>query len=99
MGKEMCPIDPDWYYTRAASIARRLYCGHYRHGSRRPHFGKAAGGLVRHILQELGENDIVAKRKDKKGRWITQNGQRELDIIAGQVYENTTGVGFFQALI
>lgn len=23
--KELAPIDPDWYYTRAASIARRLY--------------------------------------------------------------------------
>uniref|UniRef100_A0A914EPJ9 Ribosomal protein S19 n=1 Tax=Acrobeloides nanus TaxID=290746 RepID=A0A914EPJ9_9BILA len=23
--KELAPNDPDWYYTRAASIARRLY--------------------------------------------------------------------------
>lgn len=23
--KELAPIDPDWYYIRAASIARRLY--------------------------------------------------------------------------
>ncbi len=23
--KEMCPMDPDWYYTRAASIARKVY--------------------------------------------------------------------------
>lgn len=23
--KELAPIDPDWYFVRAASIARRLY--------------------------------------------------------------------------
>lgn len=23
--KELAPIDPDWYYVRTASIARRLY--------------------------------------------------------------------------
>lgn len=23
--KELAPLDPDWYYTRTASIARRLY--------------------------------------------------------------------------
>lgn len=23
--KELAPIDPDWYYTRTAAIARRLY--------------------------------------------------------------------------
>jgi len=111
--KEMCPIDPDWYYTRCASVARRVYLkggigvgcfrriygGHNRRGVRKPHFALSAGGLVRHILQELGEQDIVAKRKNKNGRWITQNGQRELDIIAGQVYENTPGIGFFEQLI
>jgi ribosomal protein S19E (S16A) len=24
-GKELAPINPDWYYVRTASIARRLY--------------------------------------------------------------------------
>jgi ribosomal protein S19E (S16A) len=25
INKELAPIDPDWYFVRAASIARRLY--------------------------------------------------------------------------
>jgi len=97
--KEMCPMDPDWYYVRAASLARKIYLrggtgvgaftkvyGGASHNSvRTPHFRKAAKGVIRHVLQQLAELDIVAKRKDQKGRWITRNGQRELDTIAGQV--------------
>ena len=29
--------------------------------------------------------DIVSTHNDKKGRWITKNGQHELDTIAAQV--------------
>merc|ERR1712137_730942 len=97
--KEMCPMDADWYYTRAASVARRIYLrggagvgaftkvygGSKRNSVRTPHFHTASKGCIRHILQRLQEIDIVAKRKDKKGRWVTRNGQRELDTIAGQV--------------
>ena len=25
VGKELAPVDPDWYFTRTASVARRLY--------------------------------------------------------------------------
>merc|ERR1719336_1124136 len=108
--KEMPPMDPDWYYTRCASVARRVYLhgglgvggfsrvfgGRNRRGSKKPHWARASKGLIRHMLAALQEADIVAKRK--KGRWITQNGQRELDIIAGQVAENRTGVNFFKAM-
>merc|ERR1712137_1477267 len=94
--KEMCPMDADWYYTRAASVARRVYLrggsgvgaftkvyGGAPHNTvNTPHFRKAKG-CIRHIMQQLQEVDIVAKRKDKKGRWITRNGQRELDTFAG----------------
>ncbi|KAL6189216.1 hypothetical protein ACLB2K_040605 [Fragaria x ananassa] len=52
--KELAPYDPDWYYIRAASMARnlrdglgvddafkRVYGGSKRNGSRRPHFVRA----------------------------------------------------------
>jgi ribosomal protein S19E (S16A) len=29
------------------------------------HFHKAAGGVIRHVLQQLGEIDIIAKKADK----------------------------------
>ena len=78
--KELCPQDPDWYYVRAASVARKIYLrggigvgafqkiygGSKSNGSRRPHFAKAAAGIHRVILQGLTEIDLVAKKKDKK---------------------------------
>lgn len=99
--KELCPQDPDWYYVRAAAVVRKIYLrggigvgafqkiygGAKSNGSRRPHFAKAAAGLHRNILQALTEIDLVAKKKDKKGRWITRSGQRELDTIASQLVQ------------
>eukprot|EP00343_Euplotes_focardii_P007628 CAMPEP_0205821326 /NCGR_PEP_ID=MMETSP0206-20130828/6714_1 /ASSEMBLY_ACC=CAM_ASM_000279 /TAXON_ID=36767 /ORGANISM="Euplotes focardii, Strain TN1" /LENGTH=162 /DNA_ID=CAMNT_0053116721 /DNA_START=46 /DNA_END=534 /DNA_ORIENTATION=+ len=98
VAKELSPDNPDWYYVRAASIARKVYLrggtgvgaftkvygGRFRRGARKNHFRKSCKGLLRHILQQLEEIDILSKRADKEGRWITQNGQRELDTIAGQ---------------
>jgi len=99
--KELCPQDPDWYYIRAASIMRHLYLrpgtgigaftkvyggrGRKTRSTRRPHFFRGAGGLVRHILKQLAELEFVAERKDRKGRFLTKTGQSELDTIASQV--------------
>ncbi|KAL9152394.1 hypothetical protein ABFS82_11G119200 [Erythranthe guttata] len=71
--KELAPYDPDWYYIRAASMARkiylrgglgvgafrRIYGGSKRNGSRPPHFGKSSGSVARHILQQLQNMNIV----------------------------------------
>jgi len=97
--KELCPQDPDWYFVRAASLARRVYLrggvgvgefsriygGLKSNGARRPHYAAAARGVIRHILQQLQELDLVSKRKEKKGRFLTRNGQRELDVVASQL--------------
>ena len=97
--KQLAPYDADWYFVRAASLSRKVYLrggsgvgaftkvygGLENRGSRKPKFHKAAMGVIRHILKALAEIDIVAVKKDKKGRFITKNGQRELDTIAGQV--------------
>ena len=83
--KELCPQDPDWYYVRAASVARKIYLrggigvgafqkiygGAKSNGSRRPHFAKAAAGIHRNILKGLTEIDLVAKKKDKKSHTHT----------------------------
>ncbi|KAF7135598.1 hypothetical protein RHSIM_Rhsim08G0147700 [Rhododendron simsii] len=71
--KELAPYDPDWYYIRAASMARkiylrgglgvgafrRIYGGSKRNGSRPPHFCKSSGSVARHILQQLQNMNIV----------------------------------------
>lgn len=73
--KEHSPADPDWYYVRAASIARKVYLRQYtgvgalkkvyggaaRRGVVRQKFQPASGGLIRHILQQLEEMKVVEK--------------------------------------
>ncbi|XP_071915631.1 small ribosomal subunit protein eS19x-like [Coffea arabica] len=96
--KELAPYDPDWYYIRAASMARkiylrqglgvgafrRIYGGSKRNGSRPPHFGKSSGSVARHILQQLQKMNIV-DMDPKGGRRITSSGQRDLDQVAGRI--------------
>ncbi|KAK3275171.1 40S ribosomal protein S19, variant 2 [Cymbomonas tetramitiformis] len=98
VGKEMAPYDPDWYYIRAASIARQIYVrggrgvgglrkrygGRVRDGTRPNHCGVASGSIIRHILQQLEQLKIVEKSA-KGGRCITADGQRDLDRIAGRI--------------
>lgn len=96
--KELAPYDPDWYYIRAASMARkiylrgglgvgsfrRIYGGSKRNGSRPPHFGKSSGSVARHILQQLQNMNIV-EFEPRGGRRITSNGRRDLDQVAGRI--------------
>ena len=96
--KELAPYDPDWYFVRAASVARHLYLrggvgvgsfqtvyGHAaRRGTCRSHFTKASGGLIRHILQQLEKAKVIEKAP-RGGRRVTSTGQRDLDRIAGKI--------------
>jgi small subunit ribosomal protein S19e len=100
--KELSPLDPDWYYTRAAAIARRVYInqgmgvGAFRRvfggrsnkaGSVTPeHHAKAAGGIIRHALQQLEAMGLVEKNPATRGgRRITPEGQRQMDLVAGSL--------------
>jgi len=96
--KELSPYDPDWYYIRAASIARKvylrggigvgklrqLYGGRQNNGTRPSHRCRASGAVPRSILQQL-EKIKVLEKDTKGGRKITSNGQRDLDRIAGTI--------------
>ncbi|XP_010259352.1 PREDICTED: 40S ribosomal protein S19-3 [Nelumbo nucifera] len=96
--KELAPYDPDWYYIRAASMARKIYLrqgigvggfrkiygGSKRNGSRPPHFCKSSGSIARHVLQQLQKMNIV-DIDPKGGRRITSSGQRDLDQVAGRI--------------
>ena len=102
--KELSPADPDWYYTRAAALARKVYLqpgkgvGYFkkkfgraiRRGHAPEHHRDAAGGIIRHILLNLEGANILCKKQheEKKGRFMTPNGQKTLDLVAKQVAEH-----------
>jgi len=97
--KELSPYDPDWYFTRAAAIARKIYLrqhlgvGSLRkyfgslndRGTKTEHFQRAAGNNIRDILKQLEEHNVVVRADKGKGRIITSKGQKDLDLIASQV--------------
>eukprot|EP00010_Vexillifera_abyssalis_P009500 CAMPEP_0201547958 /NCGR_PEP_ID=MMETSP0173_2-20130828/4445_1 /ASSEMBLY_ACC=CAM_ASM_000268 /TAXON_ID=218659 /ORGANISM="Vexillifera sp., Strain DIVA3 564/2" /LENGTH=145 /DNA_ID=CAMNT_0047957157 /DNA_START=153 /DNA_END=590 /DNA_ORIENTATION=- len=96
--KELSPLNDDWYYIRAASIARkiylrpgtgvgalrRIYGGSYRRGTRTNAYRKASGGVIRHVLQQLEKQNLIKKGRSG-GRRISSRGQRDLDRIAGTI--------------
>merc|ERR1711976_1059382 len=78
--KELPPYDPDWYYVRAAAIARRVYLRQgLGVGALRKQFGDrnanrgthpekhalAAGGVIRHILIQFEQNNLMEKTTTK----------------------------------
>jgi len=71
--KELCPSDPDWFYVRTASVARKIYLrggtgigalkkvygGSNRRGPRPPVFCKGSGKIARYIVQQLRQIGVV----------------------------------------
>ncbi|KAL2112141.1 hypothetical protein VUR80DRAFT_8509 [Thermomyces stellatus] len=94
--KELPPQDIDWFYIRAASVARHIYLrktvgvGRLRkvhgsaknRGSRPSKHVDASGSVDRKIVQALEKIGVVELDEDRGGRRITEAGQRDLDRIA-----------------
>ncbi|KAL1918374.1 40S ribosomal protein eS19 [Calcarisporiella thermophila] len=96
--KELAPYDPDWFYVRAAAVARHIYLrngvgvgalkrlhgGRKRRGTRPSHHAESSGSVARKVLQSL-EKVGVLEKDSNGGRKITQDGQRDLDRIASSL--------------
>jgi len=107
--RELAPYDSDWYYVRAAAIARKVYMRqalgvgalrrqfggrNERRGTVPEHFARASGGVIRHVLIQLEAIGIVEKAPGVKGgRRITAQGQRDLDLIAGRCERTVEPLG------
>lgn len=95
---ELSPYDEDWYYTRAASVARHLYIrnpvgvgalrkmygGSMRRGTAPSHFVTASPSVSRKVLQSLESMKMVEK-DPTGGRRLSSNGRRDLERIASQM--------------
>jgi small subunit ribosomal protein S19e len=94
---ERVPQQDDWWYTRSASLLRKLYMnspvgvqrlrkeygGRERQGNFPAHHGLAGGSIIRTCLQQLEKAGLVA-RVDKQGRVVTAKGRSMLDAVSTQ---------------
>lgn len=101
--KEHPPEQLDWWYTRAASILRRIclngpvgvsrlrsfYGGKQKRGSAPEHFRKGGGKVIRTILQQLESAGLVNK-VGRSGRKISPKGESLLNSLASEAKVEAT---------
>ena len=97
--KELAPYDPDWFYVRAAAVARHIYLrkhvgvgalqklhgGAANRGNRPSRHSEGSGSVDRNVVQALEKIGVLEKDVANGGRRISQDGQRDLDRIAASV--------------
>jgi len=95
---ERLPEKADWWYTRGASILRKVYIngpigisklrlaygGRTGQRSSPEHFRRGSGAIVRKLVQQLEAAKLVTKA-DNKGRVVTKEGKDVLDSLANEV--------------
>lgn len=101
MSRENPPENKDWWYTRCASILRKIYIkegigverlraeyGGKRDCGSKPYKARAgSGSIVRRALQQLEKAGYVKKIKGK-GRVLTPKGRSFLDNTSHEVMKN-----------
>jgi len=97
--KERPPENPDWWYIRCASLLRKIYIkgpigierlrseygGRKDRGVRPEHAKKGSGAIIRKALQQLEEANLVKTLDGGKGRIITSEGRKLLDILSTEI--------------
>ncbi len=99
--KEMAPEDPDWWYTRAAAVLRKIYVmgpigierlaaeygGKRDRGSKRYHAVKGSRSIARKCVQQLEAAGLIEKCKNR-GRVVSAHGRKLVDYTAFEVMKD-----------
>ncbi len=97
---ERPPENPDWWFTRCASLLRKIYMkgpigiarlrseygGRIDRGVKPEHARKGGGAIVRNALQQLEAAGLVETLRNK-GRVLTGEGRRLLDKSSTEIKE------------
>lgn len=98
---EKIPQNKDWWYTRCASLLRKVYIhgpvgvsdlkstygGRKQIGYNLAHHKNAGGAIIRKALQQLEGAGYIVKKN--RGRLISEEGTRRIDRIATELYKET----------
>ncbi|MFT4313030.1 MAG: 30S ribosomal protein S19e [Candidatus Woesearchaeota archaeon] len=101
VSRERQPINPHWWFVRCAAILRTVaeigpigtnklrikYGGKKRRGYKKSRFELGSGSVARKALQQLEAAGLIKQSMvgNRKGRTITPQGQKLLDVSAGKV--------------
>lgn len=94
------PQDKDWWYTRSASMLRKIYLhgpightdlrseygGSWRVSYAAKHHRNAGGSAIAEVLQQLEEAGLVIKEATK-GRIVTSRGRGFLDRLSNEIFK------------
>lgn len=97
---EKIPQNRDWWYTRCASLVRKVYLhgpigisdlksyygGRKRIGYNLDHHKDAGGAVIRNALQQLEASGYVEKKS--KGRSISSEGMKRVDRLATEIFKD-----------
>jgi small subunit ribosomal protein S19e len=96
---EKIPQNRDWWYTRCASLVRKVYLhgpigisdlksyygGRKRIGYNLDHHKDAGGAIIRNALQQLEASGYIEKKS--KGRSISSEGMKRVDRLATEIFK------------
>jgi small subunit ribosomal protein S19e len=101
---EKIPQNKDWWYTRCASLVRKVYLhgpigisdlksyygGRKRIGYNLDHHKDGGGAIIRNALQQLEASGYVEKKG--KGRIISNEGMKRVDRLATEIFKETSKI-------
>jgi small subunit ribosomal protein S19e len=96
---EKIPQNRDWWYTRCASLVRKVYLhgpigisdlksyygGRKRIGYNLDHHKDAGGAIIRNALQQLEASGYIEKKS--KGRSISSEGMKRVDRLSTEIFK------------